>query len=140
MRWRVRTLMAVIASVTCLLGLSEGAQRRGETFRKRACYREQAASPLFSVEVGEVCTSGDDDPNAFERNIADRGEGAWRAYKASEYHTLLAEKYAAASKRPWIPVGADPRSPAGTYPRFEFDPSAELVTGADWSASVGGFR
>ena len=137
MRWRVRTSMAVVAAIACLLGLALGMQRCGETFRELSCYHEQAAEQ-FHWEGGQY--DDNPEPGQNHRDIASRGEENWRAFEADDYHSNMADKYAYASKRPWLRVEANPPAPAGAYPKFVFDPSAELRTPTEPFGSGGGFR
>jgi hypothetical protein len=121
-RLRVRTVMLAIALVAGLLGVAAAMERRVESFKRLAAYHEQASSVLIAsagepVFCGTGLTASD-----FERIFCSRGPVECRAYKASRYHSELAEKYIMAAKHPWRPVSDDPPRLTGTFPQFESDP------------------
>jgi hypothetical protein len=119
---RVRTVMIAIALLAGLLGIAAGIERRVESFKRLAAYHYQASAILIDHAGGPLlCGHGLTDVD-FERIFCSRGPDKCRAYKASCYHSELADKYDMAAKHPWLPVSNDPPPIAGTFPKFEVDP------------------
>ena len=119
---RVRTVMIAITLLAGLLGTAAGIERRVESFKRLAAYHYQAHSVLIDLAGGPLfCGTGLTDSD-FERIFCGRGPNECLAYKASCYHSELADKYKMAANNPWLPVSDDPPPLAGTFPKFEVDP------------------
>ena len=122
-RWRIRTLMAVVAVAASSLGVYD-LWRRGQSYRLQAWYHLAASRQLANNDVrGALCSYG-----LTERQI-EANRARWIAERsvlltASEYHLRLHAKYQRAAERPWLPVGPDPPPPPGSHP--------SLVTSADY--------
>jgi hypothetical protein len=85
-RFRLRTLMIVVAIVGIVFGLA----------RRSAVYHQQAERQLQILEM-EDFPSGPNDPLHFNLFI--------------EYHVRLMDKYNRAARYPWFPVPPDPPPP-----------------------------
>jgi hypothetical protein len=129
---RVRTVMIAIALLAGLLGTAAGIERRIESFKHLAAYHYQASSVLIDRAGGSLfCGTGLTDSD-FERIFCGRGPDECLAYKASCYHSELADKYQMAANNPWLPVSNDPPPLPGTFPKFEVDPLYyDLVNGVN---------
>lgn len=121
LRWRVRSLMAGMAILAVLLGAAAGIERRRESFRRLAAYHFHAEDSLFE-RAGPLpdCGTGMTDADR-EEIVKSRGREAYWAYQAALYHDELGNKYLEASKRPWLPVSADPPAPPSANPELEAD-------------------
>jgi len=120
---RLRSLMAIIAIIACLLGLVTGLRRRGESFERLASYHLQARNHLYH-EIEPLPDSGTTEQTI--KIVASRGPAASRALEAAMYHDVLFGKYASAAKHPWYPLGADPPPPPAAYPKFAYDRALKL--------------
>jgi hypothetical protein len=121
-RWRIRTLMAVVAIAASSLGVYD-LWRRGQSYRLQAWYHLAATRQLANDSRSFLCSYGLTE-RQIEANRARRAAERSVLLKASEYHLRLHAKYQRASERPWLPVGPDPPPPPGSHP--------SLVTADDY--------
>jgi hypothetical protein len=130
--------MILIALIAVPLVVPRLIERRRASFTRLARYHAQAANYLIEGPAGGIIAFEDPIPDAdavIEARYRARGQKTWLAKAASDFHLSLAEKYAKAATRPWLPVAADPERPPMSYPRFEFDPEQRMYEETDF-----GFR
>ena len=130
-------MLVIVASIACAMGLMLGLSRRADAHRHLAAYHEQAAAYLCWEEVGPVCLNGDGSREHLESMIRHRGERAWLAYLAAEYHEREASRCAEIANRPWIIKPAETR-PALADPKFDFDPYLPVASLDEPSLSMDG--
>jgi hypothetical protein len=121
-RWRIRTLMAVVAIAAFSSGVHD-LWRRGQSHRRQAWYHLAASRQLTNDSTSFLCSYGLNE-RQIESNRARRVAERSVLLKAAEYHLRLHAKYQRASERPFLPVEPDPPPPPGSYPT--------LVTAADY--------
>ncbi len=108
-RWRIRTLMAVVA-IVAILSTVEETRRRGQSYRLQAEYHLAASRQLANESNCFLCGFGltEQRREAIEaRRTAERSV----VQEAVEYHTRLHRKYQLASETPWLTVDPDPPPP-----------------------------
>ncbi|MEJ7638400.1 MAG: hypothetical protein WKF75_10615 [Singulisphaera sp.] len=98
----MRRMMFAVAVVACCVGLIVGLQRRAERFHLLADDHERAAVDLI-MQAGGPVSATDLPDGGLEELMWYRGEGATRAWRASEYHEELVEKYRRAARLPGFP-------------------------------------
>ena len=113
-RYRLRTLMALVAVVAGALAYGE-TQRRGRTYRAQAWYHVAASHQLADESRWAFCTFGFPERQV-EAIRASRSAERTALLMASEYHRQLRAKYERAARRPWLPVAPDPLPPPGGNP------------------------
>jgi hypothetical protein len=113
-RYRIRTLMALVAAVAGALAYSE-MQRRGRTYRAQAWYHLAASHQLASESRWDLCMFGLPERQV-EAIQAGRAAERTALLTASEYHRQLHAKYERAAQHPWLPVAPDPQPPPGGNP------------------------
>jgi hypothetical protein len=114
LRYRVSTLMAVVAMTAAVSGLCE-MRRRGHSCRLRAEYHLAASRQLANDARSFLCTFG------MTQSHIEQIEREQRARRrtllnASDYHLRLHAKYERASERPWLLVCPDPEAPPDGNP------------------------
>jgi hypothetical protein len=113
----MRTIMAVVAVVAVSLGLYETMRRRAQDYHVRAWYHLAASHQLAAESRSFFCLFGV--PQGQKEEVAARQSAERQlALEASEYHAKLYRKYLHASAWPWLPIGDDPPSPPGGYPKI----------------------
>jgi hypothetical protein len=88
-RVTIRRLLLLVAAVAVVLGILVGLQRRSDRFRRRAAEYAAAIHRVYFADV-----EGRDGMD-------------WTA-SVADYHADLSSRYAAAAKRPWLPLESEP--------------------------------
>jgi hypothetical protein len=119
-RGRLRWLLIGVTLLAVPLAVAATLHVRAQRFKHLAAYHLQVEAVLFeqSGALGFYSHGLDETEEFFRR----KGPEARRTYKASLYHSELADNYRLASQRPWRPVSADPPPPAGANQRFVPEP------------------
>jgi len=113
-RWRIRTLMVIVAVVAVSAAFEE-IRRRGQGYRLRAQYHLAASQQLDRDGRRFVCGYGLTDERL--EVIEVRRNAEWRVIQdAVGYHSRLHATYQLAAERPWLPVDSDPPPPPGANP------------------------
>jgi hypothetical protein len=113
-RWRIRTLMVLVAVVAGATAFCE-MRRRERAYRDRAWYHLAASHQLARDSRWHLCTFGL--PERQAEAIRSRESAERTALStAAEYHRRLRAKYERAAQRPWLPVEPDPPPPPGGNP------------------------
>ncbi len=91
-RFTIRRMLVAIAVVAVVLGILVGLKRRSERFWRLATACSSAVHSVYFADLNGM------------------DGGSWTASIAG-YHFDLAAKYAAAAKRPWLPLASEPPAP-----------------------------
>lgn len=88
-RVTIRRLLVLIAALALVFSIVVALQRRGERFRRLAALCSSAVHSVYFADLNGL-------------------DGASWTASVATYHFDLAAKYAAAAKRPWLPLASEP--------------------------------
>jgi hypothetical protein len=115
-RWRIRTLIVLVAVVAVVAAFEE-MRRRGERYRLCAEYHLAASQQLDRDRRSFVCGNAMNEEHMARKQAARAAE--WKLDQpAVDYHLRLHAKYQLAARRPWLRVDSDPPTPPGANPRL----------------------
>lgn len=114
-KFRVRTIMVVVAVVGLGIGVYQWLVSRTTVFERRvqhAAFEHQIAlerSAVISIRLASLRSSRDIDAARAQRDHLN--DELAKAQAKEAYYTAIARKYLRAARYPWLPVAPDPPSP-----------------------------
>jgi hypothetical protein len=112
-RFRLRTLLAVVAVVGVICSVPSQLRARRAEFERRAlehgleehAWLDRAGGPIIYCKLANVSE------RQIEADYARRRPRALWAYRVAIHHRWLSEKYARLARSPWLPGEPDPPPP-----------------------------
>jgi len=109
LRWRIRTMMALVAVAAAASGFA-AMHQRSRSFRDRAEYHLAACHQLEMEDRFFLCGFGIS-AERLEEIRRERVVEQQVVSAAADYHRRLSAKYQLAFRRPWLSIEDDPPAP-----------------------------
>ena len=115
LRWRLRTLLAVIALLALFMWAGELWRRRARYLRLSAEHESLEFSYRLMEQMNRSIPVGGPDETGIRSDASSflgiGPEAARREAETAQYHSQLKRKYEYAASHPWFFIAADPAPP-----------------------------